>query len=111
MLKLETGGERGLGDFELLRARVLGRKPVLQLVSGLGECAGERPVWMANHPAEQLGRDADGPELRCCPGRAAQMLDLFSAWIAPFIAYAMRRANRKDLALLKRLLEHEDARA
>jgi len=35
----------------------------------------------------------------------------FSAWIAPFIAYAMRRANRKDLALLKRLLEHEDARA
>jgi len=35
----------------------------------------------------------------------------FSAWIAPFMAYAMRRANRKDLALLKRLLEHEDARA
>ena len=29
----------------------------------------------------------------------------FSAWVAPFMAYAMRRANRKDLALLKRLLE------
>jgi hypothetical protein len=29
----------------------------------------------------------------------------FSAWVAPFMAYAMRRANRKDLALLKHLLE------
>jgi hypothetical protein len=29
----------------------------------------------------------------------------FSAWVAPILAYAMRRANRKDLALLKRLLE------
>jgi hypothetical protein len=29
----------------------------------------------------------------------------FSKWVAPFMAYAMRRANRKDLALLKRLLE------
>ena len=29
----------------------------------------------------------------------------FSVWVAPFMAYAMRRANRKDLALLKRLLE------
>jgi len=29
----------------------------------------------------------------------------FSAWVAPFIAYAMRRANRKDLARLKQVLE------
>lgn len=29
----------------------------------------------------------------------------FSAWVAPFMAFAMRRANRKDLAALKRLLE------
>ena len=29
----------------------------------------------------------------------------FSKWLAPFIAGAMRRANRKDLAALKRLLE------
>ena len=29
----------------------------------------------------------------------------FSRWVAPFMAFAMRRANRKDLAALKRLLE------
>ena len=29
----------------------------------------------------------------------------FSAWVAPFMTLAMRRANRKDLAVLKRLLE------
>jgi uncharacterized membrane protein len=31
----------------------------------------------------------------------------FSAWVVtPLMAFAMRRANRKDLARLKRLLEH-----
>ena len=29
----------------------------------------------------------------------------FSRWVAPFMAGAMRRANRKDLALLKQLME------
>jgi uncharacterized membrane protein len=29
----------------------------------------------------------------------------FSRWVAPFMAGAMRRANRKDLAALKRVLE------
>ena len=29
----------------------------------------------------------------------------FSKWMAPFMSFAMRRANQKDLALLKRLLE------
>jgi hypothetical protein len=29
----------------------------------------------------------------------------FSRWVAPFMAGAMRRANRKDLALLKKLIE------
>jgi uncharacterized membrane protein len=29
----------------------------------------------------------------------------FSRWVAPFMALAVRRANRKDLALLKTLLE------
>lgn len=29
----------------------------------------------------------------------------FSKWIAPFMASAVRRANQKDLALLKKRLE------
>jgi uncharacterized membrane protein len=29
----------------------------------------------------------------------------FSRWVAPFMSFAMRRANRKDLALLKRVIE------
>ena len=33
----------------------------------------------------------------------------FSRWVAPFIAAAMRRANRKDLAALKTLLERNAA--
>jgi hypothetical protein len=32
----------------------------------------------------------------------------FSAWVAPLMAMAMRRANRKDLALLKQRLEGID---
>jgi uncharacterized membrane protein len=32
----------------------------------------------------------------------------FSAWVAPFMAFAMRRANRKDLARLKQVLERPD---
>jgi uncharacterized membrane protein len=33
----------------------------------------------------------------------------FSVWVAPLMAMAMRRANRKDLALLKKQLEGLDA--
>ena len=32
----------------------------------------------------------------------------FSAWVAPLMAFAMRRANGKDLALLKKRLEEID---
>jgi uncharacterized membrane protein len=31
----------------------------------------------------------------------------FSRWVAPFMTVAMRRANKKDLVLLKRRLENE----
>jgi uncharacterized membrane protein len=33
----------------------------------------------------------------------------FSVWVAPLMAMAMRRANRKDLGLLKKRLEETDA--
>ena len=33
----------------------------------------------------------------------------FARWLAPFMAAAMRRANRKDLARLKQLLERGEA--
>ena len=34
----------------------------------------------------------------------------FSVWVAPLMASAMRRANRKDLACLKAILENRGAR-
>jgi hypothetical protein len=74
MLKLQTGGERSLGDLKLLRSWILGRKPVLQLVTRLRQRTRERAVRVADHPAEQLGGDADRAELRRCTGGPAQAL-------------------------------------
>lgn len=71
-------------------------------------------------PQERLlMRTADGPfpmettyAWACMPGGATRMTLRnrgrpagFSRLVAPFIALAMRRANRKDLARLKSLLE------
>jgi uncharacterized membrane protein len=63
-------------------------------------------------------RTAEGPfpmetTYTWAPGHGATRMTLrnrgmprgFSRWVAPFLALAMRRANRKDLALLKRQLE------
>jgi len=41
--------------------------------------------------------------------RNARQPEDFSRWFAPFIAAAIRRANRKDLAVLKMLLERNAA--
>jgi hypothetical protein len=41
-LELEAGGERGLGDLELLGRRLGGREPVLELVAGAREGLRER---------------------------------------------------------------------
>src|SRR6266496_3625116 len=57
MFQLQTGGERCLGDLELLGTWILGRKPVLELVTRLREGARERAVRVADHPAEQLCGD------------------------------------------------------
>jgi uncharacterized membrane protein len=71
-------------------------------------------------PGERLiMRTADGPfpmettyTWRAIDGRSTRMTlrnrgtpSGFSKWVAPFMGYAMGRANRKDLALLKRILE------
>jgi hypothetical protein len=69
MLELEARRERGLRYLELLRGRLLGGQPVLQLVARLGERAGETVLRIADHPAEELGRDADSADLGRGAGR------------------------------------------
>ena len=66
--------ERGLGHLELLRRRLGGREPVLELVAGLRERLGERCAGVARHPAEELGRRRDRAELRRRARAAAQPL-------------------------------------
>ena len=71
-------------------------------------------------PGERLiMRTADGPFpmettytwQAVSPGRTRMTLRNrgeptgFSRWVAPVMAFAMRRANRKELALLKQMLE------
>src|SRR3954468_11197740 len=73
MLELQAGRQRRLGDFELLRARLGGGEPVLQLVAGPRQGARERLVRVARHPAEQLRGRGDGTELGRRAGGAAQV--------------------------------------
>src|SRR4051794_38935904 len=63
MLEREARGERGLRDLQLLRRRLGGREPVLQLVARLRQPLREHVLGMPRHPAEQLGRRREGAEL------------------------------------------------
>src|SRR5437762_8246514 len=64
MFELEARGECCLRDLELLRRRLGRREAVLQLVARLRERAREGVARIARHPAEDLGRGGDRPELR-----------------------------------------------
>lgn len=49
--------------------------------------------------------DAAGPEATDMTLRNCGQPDGYASWLAPFMSLAVRRANRKDLARLKRILE------
>ena len=70
LLELEARGERGLGDFDLLRRRLCGRDAMLELVAGLGERAREPVLRVAHHPAEDLGGSGQRAALRARAARA-----------------------------------------
>src|SRR3954464_13925984 len=74
MFELQAGGERSVGDLQLLGGRLFGGEAVLELVARLGEGAREAVVRMPHHPAEELGRDTQGPDLRGEPRRPAKVL-------------------------------------
>src|SRR5262249_24309544 len=58
-LQLETRGERGLGDLQLLGRRLGGREPVLELVARPGQRPRQGMLRMALHPAEELRRGGE----------------------------------------------------
>jgi hypothetical protein len=89
-------------------AQFLGRRlaytyEIVELVAGerLRMRTAEGPFPMeTTYTWESVGADQTRMTLR-----NRGMPTGFSRWIAPFMAAAMRRANRKDLALLKTILE------
>jgi Polyketide cyclase / dehydrase and lipid transport len=90
-------------------ARFLGRRlvytyEVTELVSGkrLVMRTAEGPFPMeTSYEVEPLGQDASRMRLRN-RGTPRGFMSLF----APFLSFAMRRENRRDLARLKAILEH-----
>jgi hypothetical protein len=89
-------------------AQFLGRRlaytyEIAELVPGerLRMRTAEGPFPMeTTYTWESVGADQTRMTLRNCG-----MPTGFSRWMAPFMAAAMRRANRKDLSLLKHILE------
>src|SRR5881628_1353477 len=64
MLELQAGGQRGLGDLELLGRRLRRREAVLELMAGRRERMRHTTLRVARHPAEDLGRRAERADLR-----------------------------------------------
>src|SRR3954468_4824039 len=105
MLEREARGERGLRDLQLLRRRLGGREPMLQLVTGLRQPLREQVVGMTRHPAEELRRRGERAELR---GGACRLLQPLGREAGERVADRGRREQRADemsaaaLVLLRR---------
>ena len=74
MLKLQAGGERGLGDLELLGTWILGRKPVLELVTRLRERARDARSGFRTIQLNSSVATPTAPSCAAASGRPAQVL-------------------------------------
>ncbi len=105
-----TSPELKVGARVAFIAHFLGRRlaytyEVVELIAGerLTMCTAEGPFPMET---SYLWQDTAAGATRMTLRNRGRPSG-FSRWIAPFMASAMRRANRKDLALLKMLLERD----
>src|SRR3954452_3297505 len=73
MLELEARGESSLRDIELFQRWLRGREAVLQLVARLRERLREQVAGIACHPAKDLRRRSDRPDLRRGAGVPAML--------------------------------------